>query len=118
MRYSHWWDSVLEKIPERPPLVFEPAPGNRSVHFTLKGDDGKTVYALVSQRPDGGAEIDPYYFCGTHMALDLETHTPLEVKVYVGACDNHLVATGTSGSITARFSDRPAPSVRPAHRRH
>jgi hypothetical protein len=107
MRYSHWWDTYLEMIPEPPPLIFHPRPGDRSISLDLQADDGGTVYALFSQRGEGGK---PYYFCSNHMALDLDGHAPVEVKIYVGVCDNHLVSTGTSGTVIARFSKQPAPT--------
>lgn len=105
MRWAHFWDDYVEMLPEMPPLLFTPRAGDRSVEFLLESDAGRLVYAHLLQRTRDGETVERYY-CGKRTQFELVSRQPVEVKVYVGACENHLISYDTSGSITATFSSR------------
>ncbi len=113
MRYAHFWDEYAEMVPERPALVFRPRAGDRSVIFHFDPDDNRPAYVHIRQGSGEGAT--DRYFCGRKTWFDLDGTTPVEVKVYVGACENHLIAYGVSGRITAVFSRSAAAAAAAPH---
>ncbi len=115
MRWAHFWDDYVAMLPELPPLLFTPREGDRNVRFLFHPDADQPVYAHLLQRTTDGDAVERYY-CGRRTDFDLVSLRPVEVKIYIGACENHLISYGMSGSVKAVFSKRlhaPPPAARP-----
>ncbi|HVF53506.1 MAG TPA: hypothetical protein VNC78_07835 [Actinomycetota bacterium] len=103
MRTTHW-DEQLKMLPEAPALVFDPKPRERFVRFNFTDTIGESIYAWLHQKGAGGRPALDTAYCGTEGVFKLTSDAPIEVRLYSGLCENHLIGLSTRGTVTATFT--------------
>jgi hypothetical protein len=86
------------------PIVFQPKPGDREVHFEIQDQAGSPTVLLVHQDVPGSHHGLNLEFCATSGYFDLAGTKPLEIRILSGFCRNHLFGVATIGTVTATFS--------------
>lgn len=99
------WDDVPRELPEPPATVFEPRAKDRYVRIDVDDDQWEDVWINIQQAAAHSDEkaVD-YDMCGRNTAFELQSHEPVEVRIYDGLCETHLWSFGSSGTITATFT--------------
>ncbi len=98
-RLSHS-DDLLREV-DLPPMVFRPRPSDRYVMFEFDDATGSLGYVRLFQPGPRGMD---YWYCGWEGVFELRSSRPIEVDLYAGVCENHLIGHPTRGTITVTFS--------------